>query len=114
MELLEKMNMNVKKTKVRVLVADDHPLVRRGMIDLVNQEEDLAVCGEAGSGQDTLRLAAELERFRQQACEQAERRAAATRRGAGEQARRLAEVGDEELRGILARHLVAMVTGRSS
>ncbi|MHB1348389.1 MAG: hypothetical protein ACYCYR_00800 [Desulfobulbaceae bacterium] len=59
-------------------------------------------------------LAAELERFRQQACEQAERRAAATRRGAGEQARRLAEVGDEELRGILARHLVAMVTGRSS
>jgi len=59
-------------------------------------------------------LAAEQELFRQQACEQAERRAAATRRGAGEQARRLAEVGDEELRGILTSHLVAMVTGRSS
>lgn len=61
MELLEKMNMNVKKPKVRILVADDHPLVRRGMTDLVNQEEDLTVCGEAGSGQETLRLAADLE-----------------------------------------------------
>src|ERR1700748_2128296 len=31
----------------RVLVVDDHPIVRQGLTLLINQESDLLVCGEA-------------------------------------------------------------------
>jgi DNA-binding NarL/FixJ family response regulator len=34
-------------TKRRVLVVDDHPIVRQGLALLINQESDLMVCGEA-------------------------------------------------------------------
>src|ERR1700687_3309275 len=33
--------------KSRILVVDDHPIVRRGLALLINQEADLLVCGEA-------------------------------------------------------------------
>jgi DNA-binding NarL/FixJ family response regulator len=33
--------------KHRVLVVDDHPIVRQGLALMINQEPDLAVCGEA-------------------------------------------------------------------
>src|SRR5690349_7152053 len=33
--------------KNRVLVVDDHPIVRQGLALLINQESDLLVCGEA-------------------------------------------------------------------
>lgn len=33
--------------KKRVFVVDDHPIVRQGLALLINQEADLAVCGEA-------------------------------------------------------------------
>jgi DNA-binding NarL/FixJ family response regulator len=35
--------------KSRILVVDDHPLVREGLADLVNDQSDLCVCGEAAS-----------------------------------------------------------------
>ena len=31
----------------RVLIVDDHPIVRQGLRRLIDQEEDLSVCGEA-------------------------------------------------------------------
>lgn len=34
--------------KRRVFIVDDHPIVRNGLAQLINQEEDLEVCGEAG------------------------------------------------------------------
>ena len=34
-------------TKTRVLVVDDHPIVRQGLALLINREADLVVCGEA-------------------------------------------------------------------
>src|SRR5450755_720888 len=34
-------------TKKRILVVDDHPIVRQGLALLINQETDLLVCGEA-------------------------------------------------------------------
>jgi DNA-binding NarL/FixJ family response regulator len=33
--------------KSRVLVVDDHPLVREGLTNLINGQDDLVVCGEA-------------------------------------------------------------------
>jgi DNA-binding NarL/FixJ family response regulator len=34
-------------TKRRILVVDDHPIVRQGLALLINREEDLVVCGDA-------------------------------------------------------------------
>lgn len=36
-----------RKSKIRVLLVDDHPILRRGLAQLINQEPDLMVCGEA-------------------------------------------------------------------
>ncbi len=36
------------RIKKRVYLVDDHPAMRQGLKELINQEEDLAVCGEAG------------------------------------------------------------------
>ncbi len=38
----------------RIMLIDDHPLVRRGLTQLINGEEDLCVCAEASSGEDAL------------------------------------------------------------
>lgn len=35
--------------KSRVLVVDDHPLLREGIIQFINRQDDLVVCGEADS-----------------------------------------------------------------
>jgi DNA-binding NarL/FixJ family response regulator len=40
--------------KYRVLVVDDHPIVRQGLALLIDQEPDLMVCGEAEEAQSAL------------------------------------------------------------
>ena len=40
--------------KVTILLVDDHPIVRRGIADLINAENDLSICGEAGTMQDAI------------------------------------------------------------
>jgi two-component system response regulator DevR len=40
---------------VRILVVDDHEIVRRGLVTLLNGEEDLEVVGEAGSVEAAIR-----------------------------------------------------------
>lgn len=39
---------------IRVLVADDHAVVRRGLIDILNDAPDIKAAGEAVSGRDVL------------------------------------------------------------
>jgi DNA-binding NarL/FixJ family response regulator/glycosyltransferase involved in cell wall biosynthesis len=45
------MNMNAeapaKTARKRVLVVDDHAVVRTGLVTLINEEKDLMICGEA-------------------------------------------------------------------
>ncbi len=41
------MNQSSVATKSKVLVVDDHPIVRQGLTLLINRESDLTVCGEA-------------------------------------------------------------------
>ncbi|HUW51570.1 MAG TPA: response regulator transcription factor [Sulfuricella sp.] len=40
--------------KSRVLIVDDHPLVRHGMAQLINQEADLHICCEAGNAEEAM------------------------------------------------------------
>jgi NarL family two-component system response regulator LiaR len=43
--------------KIRVLLADDHVLVRQGTRELLEHAEDIEVVGEAGDGEEAVRLA---------------------------------------------------------
>ena len=45
---------------VRVVVADDHPVVRSGIVALLGLEPDLEVVGEAGDGEEAVALAERL------------------------------------------------------
>jgi DNA-binding NarL/FixJ family response regulator len=45
---------------VRVLVVDDHPVVRSGLVGMLDVEADLSVVGEAGDGEEALLRVAEL------------------------------------------------------
>jgi len=46
---------------VRVLVADDHAAVRRGVINILTSVENLVVCGEARNGDEAIRKTRELQ-----------------------------------------------------
>lgn len=39
---------------VRILVADDHPIVREGLVAILDTQEDFEVIGEAGSGREAI------------------------------------------------------------
>jgi DNA-binding NarL/FixJ family response regulator len=44
----------------RVLLADDHPVVREGLRGMIDAEPDLTVVGEAGSGAEAIAMAESL------------------------------------------------------
>lgn len=46
---------------LRILLVDDHEIVREGLRTLLSDEDDLEVVGEAGDGAQALRLVAALE-----------------------------------------------------
>src|ERR1700747_1995189 len=42
--------------KKRVLLVDDHPIVRQGLAESINRESDLVVCAEADDRHEALRI----------------------------------------------------------
>ena len=46
---------------IRVVIADDHNVVRKGIRDLLSDEDDIAVVGEARNGQEAVDLATALQ-----------------------------------------------------
>jgi DNA-binding NarL/FixJ family response regulator len=48
-------------TKLRILVADDHGIVRKGLRFLLERQEDMEVVAEAADGREVVRMAEELE-----------------------------------------------------
>ena len=43
--------------KITVLLVDDHSLVRRGFRRMLEDEKDMEVVGEAGDGEEAIKLA---------------------------------------------------------
>lgn len=48
------------ETKLRILLAEDHEIVREGVRVMINSQPDMEVVGECGDGRAALRLASEL------------------------------------------------------
>jgi DNA-binding NarL/FixJ family response regulator len=46
---------------IPVVIADDHNVVRKGIRDLLSDEDDIAVVGEARTGQEAIDLASALQ-----------------------------------------------------
>ena len=42
-------------TRIRIVVVDDHPVVREGLVAMLQTQPDLEVVGEAGDGEEALR-----------------------------------------------------------
>ena len=50
-----------RKEKIRVLLVDDHPILRRGLAQMINAEPDLMVCGEAEDAPKAFEAAGALQ-----------------------------------------------------
>ena len=46
---------------IRVLICDDHPVVRRGLSALLSAADDIDVVGTAGDGEEAVAMTVELE-----------------------------------------------------
>jgi DNA-binding NarL/FixJ family response regulator len=47
-------------SKTRILIADDHPMMRQGIRHLLGRQRDFEIVGEASNGEEVVRLAEEL------------------------------------------------------
>ena len=47
--------------KITVFLAEDHSVVREGLVELIRREVDMEVVGEAGDGEDTIRQVQQLK-----------------------------------------------------
>lgn len=50
-----------RETKLKVLLVDDHPIVRKGLKSLINEQPDMEVVADVGDGRSALALAKELQ-----------------------------------------------------
>jgi len=47
--------------KLRILLADDHEIVRRGLCDLLKARDGWEICGEACNGREAVEMAKQLK-----------------------------------------------------
>src|SRR5213080_2876257 len=45
-----------KKSRIAVLIADDHSVVREGLVSLIRRKPDMTVVGEASNGREAVDL----------------------------------------------------------
>jgi len=50
-----------EKPKIKVMIADDHPIVREGLRKLLNLEDDINVVGDAADGRELIEKVEELQ-----------------------------------------------------
>src|SRR5262245_20805119 len=51
------MRKSASRSKIRIAVVDDHPMMRRGVTETLSEEADLELVGAGGSAEDAMRLA---------------------------------------------------------
>jgi DNA-binding NarL/FixJ family response regulator len=49
------------KARQKVYIVEDHPVFRRGLVQLVDREKNLCVCGQAGTAEEALEAIVRLE-----------------------------------------------------
>jgi DNA-binding NarL/FixJ family response regulator len=49
------------QSKIKLIIADDHPIVRQGLVNIIEQDAAYAIVAQCGEGQETLRLIGELK-----------------------------------------------------
>ena len=47
---------DTKRARISVLIADDHSVVREGLVSLITRKADMTVIGEAGNGREAVDL----------------------------------------------------------
>src|SRR6266849_7801042 len=58
---LRSTSIDRKRQRIRILIADDHPVFRYGLRMLLQAEADLQIVGEAADGAEAQKLASELK-----------------------------------------------------
>src|SRR5438552_3837838 len=48
-------------SKKKIFVVDDHPIVRQGLMQLINAEADMAICGQGEDAYQALKLIRQLK-----------------------------------------------------
>lgn len=49
------------KSKTRILIADDHPLLREALCQVFSNQKDMEIVGQAGNGEEAIDLASQLK-----------------------------------------------------
>jgi DNA-binding NarL/FixJ family response regulator len=52
----DKKKARAKKERIRILIADDHSVVREGLVSLVKRKSDMVVVAEASNGREAVQL----------------------------------------------------------
>lgn len=47
--------------KICILLADDHPILRKGLAHIINDEEDMEIIGEASDGNEAIEQTRQLQ-----------------------------------------------------
>ena len=53
--------MSTAKKKIKILIVDDHPVVRKGLQSCLAAKDNLKIVGEASAGADAIKLAKEQQ-----------------------------------------------------
>src|SRR5689334_16092937 len=57
----KKVEEAAKKPKFKVLLVDDHPILRQGLAQLLNQEKDIMICGQFEEASKALEACGQLK-----------------------------------------------------
>jgi DNA-binding NarL/FixJ family response regulator len=57
----KKQQSETRESKTKIVIVDDHPIVRQGLAELINHEDDLVVCGQAEEAPEAVGVIKEIK-----------------------------------------------------